>query len=165
MRSYIDQLREDLSRGDTNVPPERVARLLELVECLARRYAALSDFVSVFPAIVHPGQHSAREIETDPDSRAFFSLLSEMIQAKQVYAQQEGQRMRFRCQCCGLPTLLEDPATRQFEICSICNWEQESVADPDVAEGGPNGAMSLTEARQNFERRFTMYENGDVCSI
>jgi hypothetical protein len=41
-----------------------------------------------------------------------------------------------------------------FEICGVCFWEDDGQDDPDadVVLGGPNGALSLTQARQNFAR-------------
>lgn len=48
------------------------------------------------------------------------------------------------------------------EICDICFWEDDGQDDQDADEvrGGPNGSLSLTEARRNFrefgasDRRF-----------
>jgi hypothetical protein len=43
---------------------------------------------------------------------------------------------RFRCPCCGFPTLTESAA---FEICGLCNWEDDgqSGQDADDVLGGP----------------------------
>ncbi len=37
-------------------------------------------------------------------------------------------------------------------MCPICQWEDDGQdnADADVIRGGPNGPLSLTEARRNF---------------
>ena len=42
-----------------------------------------------------------------------------------------------------------------FEICSVCWWEDDGQddADADVVRGGPNGDLSLTQARKNFRYR------------
>jgi Cysteine-rich CPCC len=39
-----------------------------------------------------------------------------------------------------------------FEICEVCFWEDDGQDDPDAdaALGGPNGGLSLTDARRNF---------------
>ncbi len=52
----------------------------------------------------------------------------------------------FTCPCCGYPTLEE---IRCYEICKVCNWEDEDQDDPNADEilGGANGNESLTEAR------------------
>jgi hypothetical protein len=54
-----------------------------------------------------------------------------------------------RCPCCGCRTLCERGA---FEICPVCFWEDDGQDDHDADEmwGGPNGALSLTEARDNY---------------
>jgi hypothetical protein len=65
-------------------------------------------------------------------------------------------RDRFLCPCCNMPTIGEQAG---FEICTICNWEDDGqdTDDADVVKGGPNGDYSLSEARTNFERHFTKY--------
>jgi hypothetical protein len=54
-----------------------------------------------------------------------------------------------RCPCCMCKTLGERTA---FEICDVCFWEDDGQDDHDADEfcGGPNGALSLTEARANY---------------
>jgi len=56
-----------------------------------------------------------------------------------------------RCPCCGCRTLSERSA---FEICEVCYWEDDGQDDGDADEnrGGPNGSLSLTEARANYLR-------------
>ena len=53
------------------------------------------------------------------------------------------------CPCCGLPTL---HAAAANEICPECGWEDDGQGDDDadVVRGGPNGALSLTAARENY---------------
>ena len=65
----------------------------------------------------------------------------------------------FACPCCGCLTL-DEPAC--WDICPVCFWEDDGQGDhnADDAKGGPNGTLSLTEARANYrelgvcERRF-----------
>lgn len=69
------------------------------------------------------------------------------------------QTLPLRCPCCGFKTFKERGA---FEICEVCYWEDDGQDehDVDVARGGPNGSLSLRQARMNFrdfaacERRF-----------
>ncbi|WP_144556019.1 CPCC family cysteine-rich protein [Bacillus sp. X1(2014)] len=65
---------------------------------------------------------------------------------------------REKCPCCGYPTLEERGV---FEICILCNWEDDGQDDPDADEvwGGPNGDYSLTEARKNFKENLIMYRD------
>ena len=63
------------------------------------------------------------------------------------------------CPCCGYPTL---SARGDYEICTICWWEDDGQDDADAEDvrGGPNGAYSLTRARANFADHFDMYDTG-----
>ena len=58
--------------------------------------------------------------------------------------------INYSCPCCGYLTL-SDPFRGSFEICPVCNWEDDPVqlADPEL-QGGAN-EQSLNEARQNFK--------------
>jgi anaerobic ribonucleoside-triphosphate reductase len=53
----------------------------------------------------------------------------------------------FKCPCCGSLTLSEMGG---YEICPVCNWEDDPIqsADPDYA-GGAN-RQSLNHARQTW---------------
>ena len=70
--------------------------------------------------------------------------------------------LKLSCPCCRALTL---DARAGFECCPVCYWEDDGQDDPDADEvrGGPNGMLSLTEARQNFaafgasERRYTTH--------
>ena len=61
-----------------------------------------------------------------------------------------------KCPCCGYDTLTESAG---YEICYLCNWEDDGQDDPDADKvlGGPNGDYSLTEARKNFQKYGIMY--------
>jgi hypothetical protein len=55
----------------------------------------------------------------------------------------------YSCPCCRYLTLSERGG---FEICPVCFWEDDGQDDHDaeVVHGGPNGALSLAQARANF---------------
>ena len=59
--------------------------------------------------------------------------------------------IRCRCPCCRLLTLWSRNA---FQICPVCFWEDDGQddADADVVRGGPNGGLSLAQARANYAR-------------
>jgi hypothetical protein len=65
---------------------------------------------------------------------------------------------RYTCPCCGFPTFFERGG---FEICELCDWEDDGQDDPQADEvwGGPNGKYSLSEARTNFKRFLTKHNN------
>lgn len=54
-----------------------------------------------------------------------------------------------RCPCCHYRTL---PERGHYDICPVCFWEDDGQDDHDADEvfGGPNGDLSLTQARLNF---------------
>lgn len=62
---------------------------------------------------------------------------------------QEG--VNYNCPCCGGNTLGERGG---YEICRVCFWEDDGQDDQDaeVVRGGPNGALSLLQARTNFQK-------------
>jgi hypothetical protein len=64
-----------------------------------------------------------------------------------VRARAEG--VVYRCPCCGCSKLSERGG---FEICPVCFWEDDGQddSDADTVRGGPNGSLSLTQARQTF---------------
>jgi hypothetical protein len=59
--------------------------------------------------------------------------------------------MKVPCPCCGFRTLGERGG---FEMCPVCWWEDDGQddADADVVRGGPNGDLSLTQARANYRQ-------------
>ena len=54
-----------------------------------------------------------------------------------------------RCPCCHYKTL---HARSAFETCPVCFWEDDGQDDHDANEvrGGPNGVLSLEDARTAF---------------
>ena len=62
------------------------------------------------------------------------------------------KRLRLqRCPCCDYVTL---PQRGEYDICPVCFWEDDGQDDhdADVVRGGPNGLLSLTQARANFQQ-------------
>ena len=55
-----------------------------------------------------------------------------------------------RCPCCGFKTLSE---RGDYEICAVCFWEDDGQDDDDADDvlGGPNGSLSLTVGRANYQ--------------
>jgi hypothetical protein len=66
-------------------------------------------------------------------------------------AQREKPLAQFRCPCCRYLTLMERGA---YETCHVCWWEDDGQDDPHADErwGGPNGSLTLSEARGNFRK-------------
>ncbi|MGL4576699.1 MAG: CPCC family cysteine-rich protein [Burkholderiaceae bacterium] len=55
-----------------------------------------------------------------------------------------------RCPCCGYKTLR---SRGHYEICEVCFWEDDGQDDinADDVLGGPNGDLSLTQGRKNYQ--------------
>lgn len=72
-------------------------------------------------------------------------------QASNSVRSPEGNAGPFRCPCCGCLALDERGG---YDICPVCFWEDDGQDDhdADVVRGGPNGALSLTQARANFRQ-------------
>ena len=62
----------------------------------------------------------------------------------------ETQRLH-RCPCCGCRTLR---ARGGFEACPVCAWSDagRDEHDADLVSDGPNGPVSLRQARANYRR-------------
>jgi hypothetical protein len=70
---------------------------------------------------------------------------------------------RLACPCCGFLTLEERGG---FELCPVCYWEDDGQGDhdADVVRGGPNGSLSLAQARANFVE-YGAYEKSMIPSV
>lgn len=57
----------------------------------------------------------------------------------------------YRCPCCRSKTLY---GRGGFELCPVCHWEDDGQddEDADTVRGGPNGNISLTQARINYQK-------------
>jgi hypothetical protein len=53
------------------------------------------------------------------------------------------------CPCCAFLTL---PTRGDYELCPVCFWEDDGQDDDDadLVRRGPNGLLSLTQARANY---------------
>lgn len=106
-------------------------------------------------AFDEPQHETSNELYTDllfftiADSYKFFSndklskLVSKIVKKNILVEGMEPEL--FTCPCCGYKTL----TTRgEYEICSICLWE-DSGTDQDDVYSGPNH-MTLKEAKNNY---------------
>jgi len=75
----------------------------------------------------------------------------------------DGPGLVYRCPCCRYRTLT---CRGGFEICEVCFWEDDGQDDhdADVVRGGPNGSLSLSQARENF-RVYGACDRGSVHHV
>ena len=61
------------------------------------------------------------------------------------------RELPLRCPCCLCKTL---HIRGEYDICPVCFWEDDGQDEDDADEvcGGPNGDLSLTQARENYRR-------------
>jgi hypothetical protein len=57
----------------------------------------------------------------------------------------------YPCPCCGFLTLSEVPPGT-FEICPVCNWEDDDVQFNNIDFTGGANEESLRVARENFKK-------------
>ena len=81
--------------------------------------------------------------------RWFEGYCRQLEEASVVAEPKDG--VRYPCPCCYCLTLEERGG---FEICPVCFWEDDGQdsADADRVRGGPNGSLSLAQARANYAR-------------
>jgi Cysteine-rich CPCC len=69
---------------------------------------------------------------------------------------------RVPCPCCGFVTL---EAPGEYDICVLCNWEDEGLGEADLDErSGANHGYTLRRARENFTDHRDMYDKGDAAA-
>ena len=95
-------------------------------------------------------------IEEELDRRRqWFDWYVDLIENHSVVAEaKEGDF--YPCPCCGFKTL---GARGGFEMCKVCFWEDDGQDDhdADMVRGGPNGKVSLTQARAKY-KAFAAYK-------
>lgn len=97
-------------------------------------------------------------------TRSFKSKLSDSRSvAAAVRREGTGMVERFRCPCCGCLTLDE---RGDCDVCEVCYWEDDGQDDhnADAVLGGPNGRLSLTQARANY-RTFGACEQSMLVNV
>jgi len=107
-------------------------------------------------------EHAYAEVVYDPESGTMRFKTPNGVDID-TESREHAERMvaGVKCPCCGFPEL---SMRIGYEICGICNWEDDGQDDEDANEvrGGPNHDYSLTEARANFLRHGSMYREGDI---
>ena len=94
-----------------------------------------------------PNDETSSPDELPRRRRWFDEYCHQLDEHSVVHGPEPGRR--FQCPCCRFFTLSERGG---FEICQVCYWEDDGQDDHDAAviRGGPNGALSLEQARKNY---------------
>ena len=122
---------------------------------LGSRREAIMIFRNILSILIRPLRHlrkdspnhaipSAEELERRANwFKRYVTQLDRSVSAPL----REG--ILYRCPCCGSRTLEERGG---YEVCQVCYWEDDGQddEDADAVRGGPNGDLSLTQARKNF---------------
>lgn len=61
-----------------------------------------------------------------------------------------GEKVKFRCPCCGNYTLNEQPLGT-YEICMICNWEDDEIQYNNSTYAGGANVLCLNDARKLYK--------------
>ena len=105
------------------------------VHVLARLLRGQREFVLMMPPTE---QQRAAANAREAEDRRFGSVVAPPREAP------------YTCHCCGHATL---PERGTYDWCQECGWEDDGQDDHDshvVRRGGPNGGISLDEARARY---------------
>lgn len=100
------------------------------------------------PAVAHQPTENA-PVQDDP-ARRRTDWLHQYTSLRNVIA--AVRDAPYTCPCCGHATLSERGS---YEICDECGWEDDGQDNHDsaVVRGGPNGSLSLDQARVEYVRK------------
>ncbi|MEV7329583.1 CPCC family cysteine-rich protein [Micromonospora sp. NPDC093244] len=98
----------------------------------------------------HAGKQEGPSAEELARRARWFEHYMEALNQRSVVAAPSGGP--YACPCCRHPTL---EGRGHFEICFVCWWEDDGQdeEDADTVRGGPNGSLSLTDARRAYAER------------
>ncbi|WP_225980614.1 CPCC family cysteine-rich protein [Micromonospora sp. B006] len=98
----------------------------------------------------HAGKQEGLSADELARRTRWFEQYVEALNQRSVVAEAGGEP--YACPCCRHPTL---EGRGQFEICFACGWEDDGQddEDADTVRGGPNGSLSLTDARRAYAER------------
>jgi putative transcription antitermination factor YqgF len=79
----------------------------------------------------------------DLDSAAAALILQDFLASQRT--------QKDACPCCRYKTL---SGRNHFQLCPVCFWEDDGQDDHDADDvrGGPNALLSLSQARENFQK-------------
>lgn len=144
MDNFLSRVRDGLAAGSGNPAPADLARLLTLLDRLARRCVDTSDRLYGLAATVGEVQRQL----ADP---ALAGRLGEVyVGLLDATAPGDGGDRPHRCPVCGFPSLDEGV----WGDCALCGWEDDPGQREDPRTPDGSNGISLDEARRNYEAWF-----------
>jgi hypothetical protein len=132
------------------------AELVSFLEELGNHYAewGLGQLVFKLAALAHVNVYDIEDeellesVRSEHPGLCWFNWYTDQLEHKSTVRERRLGNP-YRCPCCHHVTLCERGG---FEICPVCYWEDDGQddEDADTVRGGPNGALSLTQARENY---------------
>jgi hypothetical protein len=149
------QLGEEAKRDSSTLTPTHT-QLLQVFEKLGDQYPEWSTGQLVFKlaALAHANVYDIQDEElleaakSDDPGLQWFKGYSNKFEGESTFPVRPHEPAH-RCPCCSYRTLYERGS---FEICPVCYWEDDGQdnADAGTVRGGPNGSLSLSQARANY---------------
>lgn len=134
--------------AEISAPAEVVSLLANVARAWERRFSALE-------AVTWDSHRDA--VAAPPTEEALQHLSRDEFEALQRRRTMFEELVRFVddcavCPSCGYPTLTR---RRNDDICSLCDWQDDGLDDPDADSdlSGPNRGLTLTGARAAFIRQ------------
>jgi hypothetical protein len=147
----------EIRKGLASLTATRGA-LIDALKELRGRFTSwhLAELMENLASLAHTRLYDAEDSELlqaaageNPGVRWFLDYV-DRFESKATVAPFQS-RPAYRCPCCRFRTLHERGG---FEICPVCYWEDDGQdeSDADSRWGGPNGVLSLTDARNNYSQ-------------
>lgn len=156
----LDRLALDSSSPQTRSAVPNRAELLPTLEKVGSQCPEWSFGRLVFnlAALVHVNIYDIEDEELLKGARStepgleWFDLYADRFKGRSTIRDRGwGRQPLYRCPCCRHRTLYDRGG---FSICPVCYWEDDGQDDEDAdkVRGGPNGVLSLAQARENYSR-------------
>jgi hypothetical protein len=149
------QLGVEINSTSSALPPPR-GELVQVLENLGQHHPewSLGQLVSNLAALAHVNIYDVedeellRTAQSHTPGLRWFQWYSSQLE-DQSTIRERSYELSYDCPCCHYRTLYDRGG---FEICPVCYWEDDGQddEDSDTVRGGPNGSLSLTQARANY---------------
>lgn len=150
-------LAREIDGSTSTWSPVRVA-LLGAIRELSDQHPewALGKLIFRLAALAHVNVYDIEDEQLLQAARSnspglqWFTWYTDKLEHASTFCERRDE-LSYRCPCCYHRTLYERGG---FEICPVCYWEDDGQddVDADTVRGGPNGDLSLAQARENYTK-------------